>query len=172
MKILKAFLTSLQWLSVALVLSTCSEPEQPRPEITAIHPEKGGVGDEVIITGKNFSTAQVVIFGNTENTPASRSDAEIRTAVPAGLTPGNVSVTVKTEGGNSNSVSFTVLPSPPEITSIEPDRGSVGMEIMLVGKHFASATSVTFGSKSVTVFISNADTELKLNIPEALDPGH
>ena len=171
MKTLKVLLSSLQWLSLALVLSTCSEPEIPRPEITTVNPDKGVVGEEVVIVGKNLSTAEVVFFGSAENTPASRSDTEIRTAVPAGLTPGNVSVVVKTEGGNSNAFSFTVLPSQPEITSIEPDKGSIGMEITLKGKHFASATSVAFGTKTITGFISKTDIELKLLVPEGLDPG-
>lgn len=172
MKTLRVCLSFLVLLAGIVFLSTCAEPETPKPEITSIAPNEGPVGTQVTITGKNFSSFQSLQFGSaSSNSVASKTDTELVTVVLPGLAPGVASVTVKTTGGTSNAVSFKVLPSEPEITSIEPAKGSVGMEVIIKGKHLATASSALFGTTPVSTFVSKSDTEVKLVVPAGLNPG-
>ncbi len=78
------------------------------PTLISISPEKGKVGQEVIITGKDFSTTpseNIVKFNGTEATVVESTETTITVIVPAGATTGNVTVTRDRE---SNGVMFTV----------------------------------------------------------------
>ena len=156
--------------ALAVGLITC-EPEKPTPSIESINPQSGPINTVVSITGKNLSSTTKIKFGSASSDPASRTDTKIETVVPDGVAPGTVSVSVATDGGNSNSLSFEVLPSVPEISSLDPDKGSIGTEITIKGKYLATATQVTFGTKQVTTFGSKSETEIKLNVPSELGIG-
>ncbi len=171
MKILRLCFTILTLLCLALGLSTCSEPEKPTPSVTSVSPEQGTIGTPVTITGKNLATALSVSFGDVSLPIANKTDTKIETVVPPGLAPGTLSVSVKADHATSNGISFLVLPSEPEITSINPSKASVGMQVTLVGKNFNTASSVSFGTKSMATFISKNDTEIKLAVPDGLSLG-
>ncbi|MEP6736643.1 MAG: IPT/TIG domain-containing protein [Chryseolinea sp.] len=171
MKALKTALRKVFPLVILLVLSLCSEPEAPRPQISSINPAEGSVGTIITIVGKNLAGAKSILFGTTSTFPASQGDTQITTVVPPGLTPGAISVTVKSDGGVSNAFSFTVLPSEPEIISIEPEKGSVGTVVSIKGKYLATAASVTFKDKAVTSFESKADDLIKVTVPDGLPLG-
>jgi hypothetical protein len=171
MKRIKSFLSVLTLLWLAAGILTCSEPEKPKPSITSIDPAQGQIGTAVSIIGENLSSSVSVSFGGTDAPIAFKSGTLLETAVPASLPPGELSIVVKADHASSNSLSFKVLPSEPEITSIEPDKASTGMEVTLKGKHLNTASSVTFGTKSTSTFISKSDTEIKLVVPDGLDPG-
>ncbi len=171
MKIYKSLFVVLAMLGLALGLSTCSEPEKPKPVITTIEPIQGPIGTPVTITGQNLATSESASFGSTTSPLASKSDTKIETVVPPGILPGSMAVSVKTDVATSNSVSFLVLPSEPEITSIVPAKASIGMNVNLVGKNLNTASSVSFGTKTVTTFISKSDAEIKLTVPEGLSLG-
>jgi len=171
MNTFRKIINTTYWVLLTLALSTCSEPELPKPEITSVDPIRGPVGTPVTITGNNLSSAQSVQFGSATSAIASGSGKEIVTVVPPGLAPGDATITVKTDGGISNSILFTVIPGVPEITSLEPDEGSSGMEVTIHGNHLAAASSVSFGGVSITSFVSNTDTALKITVPENLDLG-
>jgi len=171
MKLFQSLLTSLILLWLALGLSTCSEPEKPKPEITSVSPVEGPIGTPVTITGKNLASSESVSFGSVKSLIASSTDTKIETVVPPGLLPGTLSVSVKTDQATSNSLPFLTLPSEPEITSIVPAKASVGMEVSLLGKNLNTASSVSFGTKTITTFISKIDSEIKLAVPEGLSLG-
>ncbi len=171
MKYCKTLSLIAAMLSIIIGLSTCSEPEKPKPEITQLIPLEGTVGTPVTVVGKNFASATKVNFGIVESSIAAKTDTEIVTVVPAGLTPGIVTVTVISDGGTSQGVNFQVLASQPEIVSIEPEKGSSGMEITLKGKYLSTASSVTFGSISVSDVLSKTETEVNVNVPDGLEPG-
>ncbi len=168
MKLFKSLLPPLILLWLALGLSTCSEPEKPKPEITSVSPVQGPIGTPVTITGKNLASSESVSFGSVKSSIASSTDTKIETVVPPGLLPGTLSVSVKTDQATSNSISFLTLPSEPEITSIVPARASIGMEVTLIGKNLNTASAVSFGPNTVSTFISKSDTEIKLAVPVGL----
>ena len=171
MNALKLLLHRIWPVLLLLVMSLCSEPEQPKPEIISLDPNEGSVGSSVLIKGKNFSGVKSLQFGSTASYPVSKSDTEIMTVVPPGLSPGSVTVTLTSEGGASNGLLFEVLPSEPEITSLEPDKGSIGMDVTITGKYFTAASSLNFGEKVVTAFTSKTETEIRIKVPEGLEPG-
>ncbi|HEY9048234.1 MAG TPA: IPT/TIG domain-containing protein, partial [Ohtaekwangia sp.] len=158
----------LLWAVIAL--STCSEPEKAKPEITQLVPAEGQVGDEVYIQGTNFATASVVLFGTTESSIVTKTDTEMLTVVPAGLPPGNTTVAVVADGGTSATMSFTVLETKPVDPKTDPiidevvaTKNITDQLLLLRGKNFSTATKVMFGgtqadiatatSKVVTVII-------------------
>lgn len=164
---------SQSWLFVllAILISTCAEPEKPRPNIETIDPSQGAIGQEVAITGKNFSAATSVKFGSITAGIVSKTKTEIITVVPAGVEPGIMDVTVKAESASSNKKSFTVLESVPVINAITPDRASSGMTVVLKGEHFNTVSKVTFAATAVTSFTSASQTEVTLIVPETLALG-
>src|SRR5205814_1355182 len=83
----------------------------PPPTITNLNPTSGAVGTGVTITGTNLGTAGTVTFNGTAAATTSWSATSIVTSMPAGVTTGNVVVTVG--GIASNGVSFTVAGTPP-----------------------------------------------------------
>jgi hypothetical protein len=171
MKIFKSLFAALLLLCMVLEFSTCSEPEKPAPAITSVAPEQGPIGTAITITGKNLTSSESISFGSVTSSIASRTDTKIETVVPPGLLPGSLSVSVKADQATSNSLSFLVLPSEPEITLINPAKASVGMEVILSGKNLNTASSASFGTKSISTFISKSDTEIKLTVPVGLDLG-
>ncbi|HEY9005804.1 IPT/TIG domain-containing protein [Ohtaekwangia sp.] len=153
-----------------LTLSTCSEPEKAKPEITQLVPADGQVGDEVYIKGKNFATASKVLFGTAESSIVTKKDDEILTVVPAGLTPGNTTVAVVADGGTSATMAFTVLETKPVdpltdpvIDEVVATKNITDQLLLLRGKNLSTASIVMFGgteaniatatSKVVTVII-------------------
>jgi hypothetical protein len=170
MKIL-SYITSVVIVIGIGCLFTCSPPEKPKPEITTISPGSGTINTVVTINGKNLSATEKINFGSMSTTAASRTDTEVVTAVPDGVVPGDLSVSIKTDGGTSNLLSFKVLPSVPEITTLQPDKGSIGTEISIKGKYLESAIHVSFGTKQVTTFALKSETELKLVVPSELGIG-
>lgn len=171
MRLRRLFLRAFYWILLVVGLSTCSEPEKPKPEITSVIPAEGPVGTPATINGTNLSSAQSVSFGSVSSSIASKSDTEVVTVVPPGVSPGAITLYVKTDGGTSNTIPFTVLHSVPEITSIEPAKAAVGMEVSLLGKHLGTVSEVAFGTTTTPAFNSTSDTEVKLLVPDGLALG-
>ncbi len=79
----------------------------PIPTITAISPGIGIAGDEITITGTNFSTTpadNTVSFNGTTATVTASTETSITTIVPDGATTGDV--TVNSRGKVSNGFEF------------------------------------------------------------------
>ena len=120
------------------------------PLITGLSPVSGPVSRLVTITGTGFSAVpseNIVSFNGTIAEIITATSTSILTTVPFGATSGLVTVTVN--GLTSNGVNFTVLSSqsPPVITSITPNVGSVegGSFVTIAGSGFTSDTKVYIG---------------------------
>jgi hypothetical protein len=119
----------------------------PPPAITGVSPTSALVGAPVTIMGSNFGTTQgssKVSFNGTTAVSTSWSDTSIQVPVPSGAASGNVVVTVA--GVGSNGMNFTVLPSPPNITSLNPTSGGVLNYVTISGANFGASR----GSSTVT----------------------
>jgi len=93
------------------------------PVITSI-PTGGTVGEEIVITGENFTGATAVTFDGIAASFTVNSPTQITATVPAGATSGQISVT--TPGGTAESAaSFTVqAPSTGiSVTAVTSDNG-------------------------------------------------
>ncbi|SHG80306.1 hypothetical protein SAMN04488109_1914 [Chryseolinea serpens] len=151
-------------LAGMLVFSTCQKDED-KPLIVLVSPDSGRVGDAVVISGLLLGQATRVVFGTAEGVVIAAESKAIFTQVPAGLPAGKVSVTVETNGGLSNPLEFTVMPSVPEITTIAPLKGSPGMRVMLTGLYFSDTKEVSLGDQKITAFEVSSDTQLVIKIP-------
>ncbi len=81
------------------------------PRITALEPESGKSGDEVVIKGSGFGQAQgsgKVLFGTGTAEVKKWSDSSITMVVPSKLGPNTYGVTVKTDAGKSNEAIFKI----------------------------------------------------------------
>ena len=83
-----------------------------KPKIAKLKPVSAKHGATVTITGSGFGAVQgessVTFGGKTCGTYVSWGNAQIRCKVPAKARHGSLNVRVRTAGGASNAVSFTV----------------------------------------------------------------
>jgi len=84
------------------------------PNLSALSPTWGSVGQSVTVTGTNFGASQgtsTIKFNGLAASPTSWTATSITAPVPSGGTTGNVVVTVS--GTPSNGLGFTVVSAPP-----------------------------------------------------------
>ena len=125
----------------------------------------------VAITGKFFSTAKEVAFGATKVTTLdSKSETQVTVKVPDGLPLGATDVTVTTDGGTSNKISFTVL-TKPTITDFTPQAGPAGTHVLITGTSFAETTDVLFLTVKSTFVIHVSATLLDAVVPASAASG-
>ena len=136
MKNLSYLLTLLLLLGTPLFLSTCKKDEPNKPTLAALTPATGHEGDVIVVSGTFLGSTKKIKFGSVDGVVIDPKGGEVTTQVPAGLALGKVDVTVQTDGGTSNAVSFTVLPPAPEVTSINPVKAGPGMTVAITGKFF------------------------------------
>jgi hypothetical protein len=79
------------------------------PKVASFTPLKGAVGAKVTITGANLAGATNVSFNGTPATITSDTATRIVTAVPAGATTGDITVTTAV-GTATSATAFTVKP--------------------------------------------------------------
>ncbi|MEW6215702.1 MAG: IPT/TIG domain-containing protein, partial [Nitrospirota bacterium] len=135
------------------------------PTITSIIPNSGPPTRFVTIKGTAFSpvpSENIVSFNGTPAQVLYSDVFSIYTRVPEGATTG--AVTVTTNSLLSNGFPFTVTTptgSPPTITSITPNFGSVdgGTRIVVRGNGFILGTSISIGGNMTTdVSVQNANS--------------
>ena len=144
----------------------------PPPTLTALSSANGGTagGDTITITGTGFTGATAVAFGQLAASSYSvDSDTQITATTPAEA-PGTVDITVTTPGGTTHTGSadrYTFRPPIPTVTGISPTSGpSTGhTPVTITGTGFTYATSVTFGSVSVTGLNVISDSTITVDSP-------
>jgi len=125
------------------------------PTLTSLNPTSGSTagGNDVIITGANFTGVTGVFFGSalpacgTAPCFTFTDDAHITVkGIPPG-SAGGVSVNVTTPGGTSASLTYTYVTGP-TLTSLTPSSGSTagGIDVVITGANFTGVTGVFFGS--------------------------
>ena len=119
----------------------------PAPTITSFTPVREQVGNRVTITGTNFtSVTGVTIGGVAVSSYQVISATSINAFVPAGATPG--SVTVTTLGGTASRSGFSVGFSTPQ----NPDLANVGnIEVRLSDRELNFATPFSRSNGAITI---------------------
>ncbi len=148
---------------------------QAPPTITSISPSVGlpSGGTQVTITGTNLAGATAVHFGSTSVTTfVSDTATQIVLDAPAGRA-GTVDVTVTTPVGTSPhtpSDHYTFEPAP-ILTSVSAQQGpTTGTYLILSGSHLLDASAVTFGADGTGKIISDTDSQIVVQSPQA-SPG-
>jgi len=142
----------------------------PGPSITSLSVVSAPVGTAVTLSGANFGATQgtsTVTFNGTAATPTSWSTTSIVVPVPTGATTGNVVVTVG--GIPSNSIPFTVLPTP-IIAGVNPSSGQIGTAVTITGTNFGATqglSTLTFSGIAASV-TSWSNTSITAVVPTTL----
>jgi hypothetical protein len=140
------------------------------PDVTGVSPWTGPTtgGTDVTINGANFSGATAVKFGNAAAANITVvSSTEITADSPSGA--GVVDVTVITPVGTSVTSpndQFTYL-AIPTVTRVRPNSGLTvgGTLVTITGTNLLDATSVDFGTTTVTSFSSDTASQIILLSP-------
>ncbi|WP_248704796.1 choice-of-anchor G family protein [Curtobacterium sp. MWU13-2055] len=146
------------------------------PTLTTLDPDNGPVGGGtlVTVTGTGFTDdATVSVDGSDPIDPESVSDdgTELTFTTPAHVA-GPVDVTVTTDAGTSEPLTYTYNPAPagaPTLTALDPDNGPVtgGTVVTVSGTGFTDASTVSVdGSDPITPdSVSDDGTELTFTTP-------
>lgn len=148
---------------------------------SAITPKQGatGGGTSVIITGINFTNAIAVNFGTRSGVITANTDTQIVVTSPPGF--GNVDVTVVTNAGTSNPISFFYI-EPPTIFSISTNSiqpafsgtasGPIagGANVYINGVNLATTSQVTFSGLPGTL-VTSADGQIVVTVPAGVTAG-
>jgi hypothetical protein len=126
------------------------------PFISAISPPAGtkAGGNNITITGTNFTGATSVSFGKAVSTNITVVDDTTLTCITPMGAVGAAGVIVRNGGGPSNTFASFTFVTPASISSILPLTGSTngGTLVTIKGKDFTGTTSVTVGGVEVTSF--------------------
>ena len=128
------------------------------PTVTSVRASSGpgAGGNRVSISGTNFTGATVVMFGKKAvgTFKVNGTGTKISTHAPA-QSEATIDVTVVTPKGTSATTDddhYTFLG--PTITKVAPTRGPAGSAMEIFGTDFNGATSVSFGTTSVSTSFS------------------
>ena len=144
------------------------------PAISSLSPSATGVGNAVTISGANFGSTQgssTVTFNGIATVPSSWSASSVVAPVPSGASTGYVVATVG--GISSNSVLFTLLPTP-TISALSSTSGPTGIPITITGTNFGStqgSSTITFNGTSATVTSWSA-TSIQTSVPSGVTTGN
>lgn len=146
-------------------------PFHVMPRVTGFTPVRGVVGEEVVISGFNFSNINnlglppLVYFGNVPALAFLGADTQITAYVPAGALTGPI--TVETLAGYQTSSALFYLP--PVIESFTPSRAKVGEVLTIKGVNFTGATVARIGGAAATILNAQLK-EMTVQVPTgALD---
>ena len=132
------------------------------PVIQSVRPHVGSSlgGNQVTISGADFTNTTAVDFGSTPATDFLVDSPNAITAVTPAHAAGTVDITVTILGGATSPIDaadqYTFVLNLPVVTSVVYDVGNVsgGEQVTITGKQFLSGATVDFGSTaspSVTV---------------------
>jgi len=125
----------------------------PAPTITSFSPNSGFVGQNVSITGTNFTLVSSVTFnGSTATNYQVASSTHLTATVPTGATTGKIAVTNPGGTGISTTLFTVNIPQAPTITSFTPIAGAVGYPVMITGTNFIGVSAVKFNGTAVPAY--------------------
>ena len=145
------------------------------PKIESTLPTSGHVGETVTINGSAFGEVQagaqgkVYFNGVDAGTAVSWSYNQIKVKVPTDATSGPLKV--RTVGGDSNTLSFTVQPV---ILSLSATQGRVGDSITISGSGFGSTkgtNSVSFNGVQASIS-SWSSSQIVAKVPASATTGN
>jgi RHS repeat-associated protein len=146
------------------------------PAAASISPTTGAAGTPVTITGNYLGDSQdtdVVYFGGIPSVPTSMSETSLTVPVPASAPSGNVSVSVAVNGYMSQTLNFTVIPTP-IVSLVNPNTGVTGTPVSISGYNFGNTqggSTVTFNGVPAASITSWGNTVITAVPPSNLTSG-
>lgn len=145
------------------------------PAITSFSPEGGVSGDEVVITGQNFTESTKVIFSeNRQASIISKTENQLVVVIPENATPGVITVTT---GAGSATSATSFIANPHTITTVVSELNSLpltitgpGHRILINGTNFSNNTQVRLGDKELQIVYS-LPTQILAIMPSGITSG-
>jgi hypothetical protein len=137
--------------------------------VVTLNPNQGPTsgGNQVVITGTNFTGATSVKFGTKSATFTVDSATQITAVAPSNNAA--VQVVVTTPGGTTLPVWYYYI-TPPTKSSLSATMGPLaGIPVTLTGSSLQTATSMSFGSNTAVPTVVN-DTTLNVQVPPVTTP--
>lgn len=126
------------------------------PDIQGIGTKFGTLGTEIVVTGANFKSISEVWLGPVQvtlSTVTVDSPEQLRFRVSAAVSG---PVSVRNPAGLSISSDVFTFVFPPQITSMTPDSGSLGNQVVIRGENFILVNSVTIaGAVPLQTFVTS-----------------
>ena len=149
----------------------------PPPVITSFTPGSGSAGQVLTLTGRDFTDATSVRFGNTTATFTVSADGRtIQAIIPAGVVTG-ATISVTTRGGTATSGTgfLGTLPPDPTITGFEPVPVVEGGILTVLGVNFPynpnnPLANVILGGVAVPGAFYTSSTTLVFRVPQGVVP--
>ncbi len=140
----------------------CNNGGGGTPALITVTPSSAQPGIQVQIDGTGVADATSVQFGGVPATSFTVGGANsIWVTVPWGAKTGPVTAIAPGHSWQTASV-FTVIPF--FITSMSPDHGPVGTQVVITGSGFTGATEVVFNGIDAT-FTVNSNTKITATVP-------
>jgi uncharacterized repeat protein (TIGR01451 family) len=142
------------------------------PIITDISPAAGSPGEQIVISGLNFTAGGLVVRFNgvTDATATATAPGQILARVPAGATTGRISVTTSA-GSATNSTNFFVTGTAPFIIDFTPGSGPRSTPVTITGAKFTGATAVRFNGILAPAIAVTSDSQIQTEVPAGARTG-
>lgn len=144
-----------------------------QPTISGLTPSSGLVtgGEEVVITGSEFTGTTAVTFDGADVAFTVDSDTQI-TATTLAHPAGVVDVVVEHPVADSPAASYEFLALPPTVSGLAPDEGPVGggTEVVIAGTDLLGASGVTFDGVSAAFTVDSSTRITAIAPPHAVGP--
>lgn len=142
----------------------------PAPKITSFAPQAGTTGSQVTVAGRYFVAPLQVFLGDTEmNAVTVISDSLLLATVPDLAQSGRLRVV--TESGSAVSDSMFTVVQLPTVDSFSPTQGTVETTVLVRGRYFTAADSVSFNGQPALSFHVFSDTVLTATVPPQASTG-
>lgn len=133
------------------------------PVVTGFSPPSGPPGSTVTVTGESFVDLVSVEVNAVPASYVYVSAAELRLVVPAGATPGPITITNSV--GSSSSIDDFIV-EPPSIAALDPATGRAGSLISITGAGLVEVAEVAFNGVSAS-FTPVTPTSVLATVPES-----
>ena len=145
------------------------------PAVTSLSATSGptGGGNQVTLTGTNFSNVTGVFFGATPASTYTVNSATSITATVPFAAAGAVTVSVATAAGLSaagSGTTYTYNATAPTVTGLSPASGPTagGASVVITGTNLNGATAVTFAGTAATSYSIDSATQITAVAPAGI----
>lgn len=140
--------------------------------LTQVAPSEGSLagGNEVVLTGRGFTSDLQVLFGNLSSPLITFvGSTTVRAVVPRGAVADLVDVTVYSKNGVGSLRRAYRYVEALKLTALAPPTGPIagGTAVTFTGAGFSGATEVRFGATAGTALAVASDTSLTVTSPAA-----
>jgi hypothetical protein len=133
--------------------------------VESFSPVAGTPGNEVTISGANFTATSAVLFNTTPAEVVRRELPGVLVVTVPQLAAGSYTVSIVDASFRVRAAGKFKLAIVPRVTSVAPLTGTAGTEVTLTGENFGARALVWFGSAACSVVRREGKTKLVVTIP-------